>query len=41
MYHHVCSRVTMYEHGDDSVFHRAVEPDSLIAVLWHFSGFAD
>ena len=30
-----------YEHGNDSVFHRAVEPDSLIAVLWHFSCFAN
>ena len=28
-----------YKHGNDSFFYRAVEPDSLIAVLWHFSRF--
>jgi len=30
-----------YEHGNDSFFHGAVEPDSLIAVLWHFSCFTN
>jgi len=25
------------EHGNDFVFYSAVEPDSLIAVPWHFS----
>ena len=28
-------------HGNDSGFHRAVEPDSLLSILWHFSCFAD
>jgi len=27
------------EHGNDFVFYSAVEPDSLIAVLWHFFSF--
>jgi len=30
-----------HEHGNDSGFYRAVEPDSLIAILWHFSRFAN
>jgi len=30
-----------HEHGNDSVLHRAVEPDSLIAVCRHFSRFAN
>jgi len=29
------------EHGNNSVFHRAVEPDSLIAFLGHFSRSAN
>jgi len=29
-------RIVPNEHGNDFVFYRAVEPDSLIAVLWHF-----
>jgi len=29
------------EHGNDSVFHRAVEPDSLIANFRHFFRFAN
>jgi len=28
------------EHGNDSLFHAAVENDSLIAVLWHFWSFS-
>jgi len=28
-----------YEHGNDSLFHPAIEKDSLIAVLWHFLAF--
>jgi len=28
-----------YEHSNDIVFFRAVEPDSLIAVLWHCLAF--
>jgi len=24
------------QHGNDSLFYTAVEPDSLIAILWHF-----
>jgi len=31
----------LYEHGNDSFLHRAVKPDSLIAVLWHLSRFAN
>jgi len=29
------------EHGSDSFVYRAVEPDSLIATLWHVSHFAN
>jgi len=34
-------RHDVYEHGNDSLFHAAVEKDSVIAVLWHipFSPF--
>jgi len=31
----------MNEHGNDSVVHRAVEPDSLIAALWRFYSTAN
>jgi len=31
----------LHAHGNDSFFNRAVDPDSLIAVLWHFSRVAD
>ena len=27
------------EHGNDSIFHTAVETYSLIAILWHISYF--
>jgi len=30
-----------YEHDNDSLFYRAGESDSLIAVLWHFSRVAN
>ena len=29
------------EHSNDSIFHRAVEPDSLIVDFRHFSRFAN
>jgi len=29
----------LFEHVNDFVFYSAVEPDSLIAVLWHFLSF--
>jgi len=29
------------EHGNDLFMYRAVEPESRIAVLWHFSRFAN
>jgi len=25
-----------HEHGNDSIFHTAVEKDSLTAILWHY-----
>ena len=31
--------IVCYEHGNDTPFYNAVETDSLIAVLWHFSAF--
>jgi len=37
IYTHVGVYCTRHEHGNDSLFHAAVEKDSLIAVLWHFS----
>ena len=33
--------LSIYEHGNDSIFYRAVEPDSPIAVLRHFGVFAN
>ena len=40
-YQRGASGAAAYEHGNDSFFYRAVEPDSLIAILWHFSRFAN
>jgi len=33
--------VSAYEHGNDSLFHSAVEKYSLIAILWHICCFSN
>jgi len=31
-----CMLFDVHQHGNDSFFYIAVEPDSLIAIFWHF-----
>jgi len=38
--HAVRMSASVNEHGNDSLSYTAVEPDSLIAVLWHVLSFS-